>query len=119
MSFRVIGIIIDTFAELRDEKKQNDSLVMNTCFICGLNKSQFDSRSSGWSAHVFQDHNAYAYMFYVFYLQEKKMSHCDGLEKFVKEKMRASNVDFFPLNKALELPESLKDPQSDMANPNP
>ena len=34
----IFGIIIDTFAELRDEKNRIDSDKKNICFICGLDR---------------------------------------------------------------------------------
>lgn len=110
------GIIIDTFSELRDEKRRNDAEVKTTCFICGLQKHHFDSKGNGWSTHIFKEHNAFAYMYYIFYLQEKKMSDCDGLEKFVKEKINNKSVEFFPLNKAMVIPESVFREPSDSAS---
>ena len=29
-----IGVIIDTFADLRSEKQEKDEILRNTCFIC-------------------------------------------------------------------------------------
>ena len=34
----IFGIIIDTFAELRDEKSRIDEDMKNICFICGLDR---------------------------------------------------------------------------------
>ena len=35
----VFGIIIDTFAELRDERREKSRLLHNLCFICGIDRS--------------------------------------------------------------------------------
>jgi hypothetical protein len=72
-----------------------------------LEKYQFDTKGQGWNAHIFEDHNAYAYMYYIFYIQDKKENNCDGLEKYIKEKIDSSSVDFFPMGKALCLPKTL------------
>lgn len=40
----LLGIIIDTFAELRDQKKERENNVRGKCFICGLDKYEFDTK---------------------------------------------------------------------------
>lgn len=32
----IFGVIIDTFADLRNEKQQKEDILKNTCFICGM-----------------------------------------------------------------------------------
>ena len=34
----IFGIIIDTFASLRDEKAQMEEDMRNICFICGIDR---------------------------------------------------------------------------------
>lgn len=31
----IFGVIIDTFADLRNEKQQKEDILKNSCFICG------------------------------------------------------------------------------------
>lgn len=38
----IFGIIIDTFAALRDEKNMKDNDENNKCFICGLDRGAFE-----------------------------------------------------------------------------
>ena len=33
----IFGVIIDTFADLRNEKQQKEDILKNSCFICGTN----------------------------------------------------------------------------------
>ena len=37
----IFGVIIETFADLRSEKQQKEEILKNTCFTCGLDRSQF------------------------------------------------------------------------------
>jgi len=56
----IFGIIIDTFAELRERKEQTESLITGKCFICGVERYIFDQVSgggNGFETHVEQDHN--------------------------------------------------------------
>ena len=41
----IFGVIIDTFADLRSEKNKKDSMLKNTCFICGEYQRW---REEGW-----------------------------------------------------------------------
>ena len=48
----IFGVIIDTFADLRNEKQKKDDIIRNTCFICGLERRQFDNRSISFETHI-------------------------------------------------------------------
>ena len=53
----VFGIIIDTFAQLRDEKKSTEDDIRLRCFICGIERTVFDKDGEGFDSHVKDDHN--------------------------------------------------------------
>lgn len=38
----ISGIIIDTFAELRDEKNSTEANKRNICFVCSINRNTVD-----------------------------------------------------------------------------
>ena len=48
----IFGVIIDTFADLRNEKQKKDDIIRNTCFICGLERRAFDNRSISFETHI-------------------------------------------------------------------
>ena len=92
----IFGIIIDTFAELRDQRKEMLNDIENKCFICGLDKFQFEVWRLPWKNHVNMDHNIYAYLAYIIYIKHKPEEDCNGIELYVKEKIREKDVAFFP-----------------------
>ncbi|CAG9330938.1 unnamed protein product [Blepharisma stoltei] len=94
----IFGIIIDTFSELRDERQLIEHDMNNICFICGREKFEFELRGSGWTEHVQLEHNVYAYLAYIIYIRKKPLNECNGIEKYVKNKMRQNDVSFFPKN---------------------
>jgi inositol 1,4,5-triphosphate receptor type 3 len=54
----ILGIIIDTFADLRKEKQENEEILRKTCFICGLSRTDFNSTATvSFEEHIQQDHN--------------------------------------------------------------
>lgn len=48
----IFGIIIDTFAALRDEKTQKDSDAKNKCFICSLERTLFEKEGLSFDNHT-------------------------------------------------------------------
>jgi hypothetical protein len=48
----IFGIIIDAFADMRDARNQVDHDVKERCFICGLNRFEFETKNKSWFDHV-------------------------------------------------------------------
>lgn len=92
----IFGIIIDTFAELRDRRKEEMKDIKESCFICGNDKFQFEVKRLGWNQHVQMEHNVYSYLAFVLYIKRKPIQECNGAEKFVKERISLNDVIFFP-----------------------
>lgn len=85
----IFGIIIDTFAELREKKDQVESDIEGRCFICGIERFMFDQLSTegnGFDNHVENDHNMWKYIFFQVYLREKNFDDYSGGESYVFSK---------------------------------
>ena len=52
----VLGIIVDTFSQLREEQAHQDDEMTNKCFICSLPAYRFE-KVGGFKKHIQQDHN--------------------------------------------------------------
>jgi len=99
----VFGIIIDTFAELRETNAFIKDNMENNCFICGLSRFTFETKANGFEHHVKKDHNMWQYMFMMIYLRDKDPTEYNGWEQHVSKCMAASDTSFFPSNKAIVL----------------
>lgn len=91
------GIIIDSFAEKRDEDKSNDEEITGQCFICGLSKSKFEVENVPWKDHIFSQHNMHAYLAFILYVKQKPSSECTGVEKYVKKQLKNNLIEFYPI----------------------
>ena len=59
----VFGIIIDTFSELRELKKNKEADIHGKCFICGGDKATFDMQGTGiFAKHIKLEHSMWAYL---------------------------------------------------------
>lgn len=92
----IFGIIVDTFAELRDARRDIEHDIENFCFICGQPKHEFELRGKGWNYHIQIEHCIWSYLAYIIYIKKKPIAECDGIEKYVKGKLQQNDISFFP-----------------------
>ncbi|XP_041375271.1 inositol 1,4,5-trisphosphate receptor type 1-like [Gigantopelta aegis] len=97
----IFGIIVDTFSELRDLKWRAESDMRDTCFVCSRNSYDFEHHGKGFDFHVRNEHNMWAYMYFIIHLTDVKASDYTALELFVAKLVESESYDFFPLNRAL------------------
>jgi len=97
----IFGIIIDTFAQLRDERSQMAHDLSNTCFVCGSSRSEIELKGKGWSYHFMCEHSPFSYLAFFVFLKETNIVDCSGVEKYVKEKLLAKDSSFMPTTSKL------------------
>ena len=101
----IFGMIIDAFGELRDQKTRNDEDDKNVCFICGIERSEFE-RHISFEEHFINEHNMWAYINYIVLLLEKQKSDKNSMtdiENLVLEKYLIKNFEWIPISKSLTL----------------
>jgi len=102
----MFGIIIDTFGELRTQKAERMEDTTGVCFICGIDKQVFDRASDGvhgFGDHIKKDHHMWNYLFFIIYVWEQDKDDDDGLEQFVRRRIEANDIVWFPMNKSMRL----------------
>ena len=99
----ISGVIIDTFARLREERQVMEDDIRSRCFICGIESTQFDRQGDGFEAHTKQDHNLWFYVYFIHHLFKKDVAELTGQESYVHRLLLKQDLGFFPLNKAIVL----------------
>lgn len=102
----IFGIIIDTFAELRDKKNNDDYDRNNVCFICGLEKYEFDKNADGFENHKKRDHKMWNYLYFMYNIKKKDPTEYNGIESYVSEMMEKDDIKWFPQNQSIILEKS-------------
>lgn len=93
----VQGIIIDTFARLREGQEFSTKDRKSKCFICGLQRDFIEKKtSSGFSHHILNDHNEWNYVLFIAYLKRKKETEHSGLESYIKEQYEKNELGWIP-----------------------
>ena len=67
----ISGIMIDTFAELRDKRQTIDDDKKNLCFICGIDRVTLEKQQEDFEDHIKNKHFLWNYAFYLYCLKKK------------------------------------------------
>jgi hypothetical protein len=97
----IFGIIIDTFAAMRELTDSKASDMKTVCFICGNDRPTLDRNGSGFEQHIAKEHNMWTYLFYIVYLLQKDPTDYTGLETYVAGMIEEEDMGFYPLHKAM------------------
>ncbi|VDO59440.1 unnamed protein product [Schistosoma margrebowiei] len=89
----IFGVIVDTFAALRQEKQNSEELNKNHCCVCGLHRSAFDHSNTTFDEHVEVDHNVWHYIYFIIYLRTKLNDDLTGLEIYIDKLIKVSKLD--------------------------
>jgi len=111
----ITGIIIDTFADMRQSKNEIEENTRNVCFICSLPREVFERHRIVFTNHLKRDHNLWNYIFYRMYLDRKEDSELNGMEAYLKDLMRIQSISYFPIKQALCLANMEKKGGSEIA----
>jgi hypothetical protein len=97
----IFGIIIDTFAQLRDQKNFIEEDMHTKCFICNIDRYTFDRNSYGFEKHIAEDHNVWQYLYFLVHLQEKDSTEYNGTESYCHKMIAIEDISWIPLHRAL------------------
>ena len=100
----LFGVIIDTFAVLRDSAAQRQNDMMNMCTICSIECSEFDRKTTmGHEYHIKAEHNMWEYCALLWHLKLKTDTEYTGLESYLHDCCEAGDLRFFPVHRAMSL----------------
>ena len=97
----VTGIIVDTFAQMRDKRSECLKLCSTRCFVCGVDRSVFEREGGGFETHIRSEHWNWSYLFLWLYLIEKPADEHTGLEHYVWRRLCEDDPRFFPVGSAI------------------
>ena len=102
----IAGIIIDTFSQLRGETDERDHDKKHICFVCGLDRTDFNREGKDFENHLENQHDPWAYIYYIYYLQKKGEDELTGIEQFCYDNFKKLKTDWCPIGRTLYLKES-------------
>merc|ERR1711968_162597 len=97
---------IEAFAQIRGLKTQQVEDSRDKCFVCSIDRFTFQQHTEGFEHHRQQEHDPWAYMFFIIYLVTKKKVDMTGVESFVYEQVGNLDNEFLPVSRAMSLEQS-------------
>ena len=91
-----LGIIVDSFGELRSKNIESEKDVKNRCFICQLSRDDCLQRNIDFDEHVSTQHNKWNYVYFLTYLQINNPNDFSGIENGVWEKLEQHDFGWIP-----------------------
>ena len=105
----VLGIIVDTFSELRSNRAELEEDQTNKCFVCGFESHEFE-QVGGFEAHLKSDHNMWNYLYYYIYLRDRNASDRSYHEVYLYDHfVQNKSIDPFPVGKSMRLAAHIDD----------
>ena len=99
------GVIVTTFSQIREESSKKEEDQKNRCFICNINRIEFQKNKIDFADHQKYEHNTNDYIkFFIFlwHINEKDM---DADQSFINECIKEKDIKFFPVNCAKSIGE--------------
>ena len=93
------GIIIDTFAKLREKRDSITEDDRRECFVWGKTKEALEREFGSdqvFALHIMKIHSIKNYIFFLTYLNKKPVNEMNGLESYVLEKWKQKDNRWFP-----------------------
>ena len=104
MTAVVSGIIIDSFSAMREHVDEVQRDQRDKCFVCGIERDEFEQHGLSFDKHTKEDHNMWDYLFFKLHLAQKDSTEYTGQEQHVHDMIAQQRWgSFFPIKKALAI----------------
>jgi hypothetical protein len=111
----VFGIILDTFGQLREHREFVEEDQKGKCFICGMERSEFDRvAAGGFDQHIEFDHHMWDYLYFMHYVKLKPSEDHNGQEGFVATCMESHEPLFYPIGQAMVVEAHVRGEKADL-----
>jgi hypothetical protein len=99
------GIIITTFSSIREENDNKEEDINNKCFICSLDRVEFEKRKVSFVDHCKKEHCVRTYITYLISTKLKNPKDLDADENYVLDCIKKREISCFPVGVSLRLNE--------------
>jgi hypothetical protein len=92
----VMGIVIDTFGELREKMTQEEDDKKEKCMICAKKTEHFEKLKLDFIKHIKTEHHVWDYLFFIIYISKKESSLRNSYENLVYQYFNEENYSWIP-----------------------
>ena len=95
----LLGVIIDTFVELREFSDKQTNSKENKCFICDTSRDNLEKNSISYENHVNNEHLVWNYVFYIIGLKFEDPQELNAINSYAYELIEKKNISWIPPSK--------------------
>lgn len=75
----------------------------NTCFICGIDRKDFEKQEKKLQTHKNTEHDVWNYIYFMIYLTNLKSIDMSGVESYVDDRVKSKSAEWIPQHSTLYL----------------
>jgi hypothetical protein len=91
------GVIVSTFSQIREESQEKEEDIMNKCFICNIDRVEFEKRKIAFTYHLKHEHNTKTYIRFLIYLKLCSEKDLDADQSFIINCIKEREISCFPV----------------------
>jgi hypothetical protein len=99
----LLGVIIDTFVELRETSDKQNYSKESICFICGATRDELEKDNINYENHVNTDHSVWNYAFYIIGLSYEDPQELNAINSYAYEAIEKRAISWMPPYEGLTL----------------
>jgi hypothetical protein len=92
-----LGIIVDTFADLRDKNQLNYEDKLNKCYICQITRDESLIKKIEFDSHREKNHNVLNYIYFLTYLYITNNKDFNYFENQTWERLECNDITWIPV----------------------
>jgi hypothetical protein len=97
----IVGLMVDTFSSIREEKQSRAESLDTICFVCGTLRRSYDDmnlapEAPSFDLHISLEHDPWTYVYYLAYLKKKGYEDDSGIESYVREEVAKKSLRWIP-----------------------
>ena len=104
----ILGIVIDTNAELNEKSEEIIEDKLNVCFICGGNRDEMEKTNINFENHISNDHDIYSYADYMIGLKFADPQECNAVNSYALDLFLKKSIAWIPTFSQFEFYENKK-----------
>jgi hypothetical protein len=97
------GVIVSTFSQIREESNEKDEDIKNKCFICNIDRVEFEKRKIAFADHQKSEHNTTTYIRFLIYVKLINEKDLDADQSFIIQCIKDREISCFPVLRSFSL----------------
>jgi hypothetical protein len=102
------GVIVSTFSQIREDSTNKADDMKNRCYICSIEKGDFEKSKILFDKHTSIDHNYITYIQFLIFLKFFNEKDMDSDQSYIISCIKNKDIGCFPIGRALSLKSEIK-----------